>query len=142
MRLNHRAKNTARANDSNRKWLFLVIGSLIGTVFAVLLLFLAAMVIKNMSPDDGVLSIVSTVVKISGSFFAVNFAIRRSNIHPIVLGVAVSALYMFISCVLFIILSKSTPDLRTIAVDMVMSVVSGVLFSIILGKKSLFVKNK
>lgn len=141
MKIGHKSKTTHGRADAY-KWLFPLLGAVLGTLSSVVLLLIAALVIKNISPSDGVLSIISTCIKIAGSFVCVNFALKRSNIHPLILGLYTSFVYMLMSCALFILLSKSSFDLRMMMVDLFMSAISGVLFSIILGKKSLFVRNK
>ena len=141
MKISHKS-NSAHRRMGSAKWIFPLFGALLGTMSSVILLLLAALVIKNISPSDGVLSIISTFIKIAGSFISVDLALRKSTIHPLICGLYTSVAYMLMSCVLFALLSKSTPDFKTMGVDLFMSAVSGVLFSIILGKKSLFVRNK
>lgn len=125
---------------SNALWL--VIGGALGTVTSVLLMLLIALIIKSMHPDDGTVSVLSSIVKIVSCFACVWLTLPRISIQPILAGSVSSLIYMIISTLLFSVLSKDPIELHVFAVDILISLVCGVLFSLILYKKSTFVKNK
>lgn len=119
-----------------------VLSALFATLITVLLLLLTALIIKNFNPADGVISVISTVIKIIGCFLAVNTAIRKVSMQPMLLGLISAVLYILLSAALFIALGGTQFDLRTLFVDVLLGAAAGVLFGLVMGRKSKYALNK
>lgn len=121
---------------------WIALSVMMGTLATVILLLLTALVIKNFSPSNGVISIITTVIKMFGAFVTVNTALRKVDMQPLLLGGISGVLFILISSVLFLSLGGTQFDLRTFFVDLLIGLASGVLFGLVLNRKSLYAGKK
>ena len=129
-----------RNKSTNVIWL--ILSGLFGVVASVVLLLLVAVFIKDSGPDEGAVSVISSIIKVISCFVCVYAVLPKVDIQPMLSGIISSTICMTVSTFLFLALSGDAFDLRVFIVDILISLICGVLFSLILYKKSLFVKNK
>lgn len=139
---NRTSRSSWRKNNNASTVLWLILSGISGVLVSIALLLLIALFIKDSHPTDGTVSILGSVVKIIGCFACAWISLPKVNLQPIFSGVISSLIYTVIVTFLFLILSGDGFELRVFVVDILISLISGTLFSLILYKKSLFVKNK
>ena len=132
-----------KKNTQTHNLLFFGIGIVVAIVSAIILIAITAIIIKDMHLDDGAISVLATIIKILSSGICTYLVISKVNINPLIIGPISCCIYMIFSSALFLCLSQGKYfDLRVFFIDIVIGTVAGALFSLILGKKSLYLKNK
>ena len=122
----------AKRKTALKNLIFLLLCALAGTA-AVILLLVAALLIKNIHPSDGVISVLCTVIKLIGAAVCARIASKQGTMRPAFAAAAAAGIEVLLSTALFCILNKSLPGMGTAIADMFMAVVGGALFGILFG---------
>ena len=134
---------SGKKDTQKHNLLFFCVGVVLAIVSAIVLIAITAIIIKDMHINDGTISVLATIIKILSSGICTYFVISKVNINPLIIGPISCCVYMLFSSALFLCLSQGKYfDLRVFFIDIVIGAVAGALFSLILGKKSLYLKNK
>lgn len=123
----------AKKKTTFKNLILLLLCALAGTAAVVILLLITALIIKNMHPSDGVISVLCTVIKLIGAAVCARTASKQGTMPPAFAAAAAAGIEVLLSTALFCILNKSLPGVGTAIADMFMAIVGGALFGILFG---------